>query len=322
MVFSGITGYSDIDSSVPASLDTKYRIGSISKPITTTALAILEERNSISFFDTLQHIIPKLYPHSNPITLLQLASHTSGIKHYENGIPFLYNELIQKKQYFNIEESLQEFTKHPLLFSPGTDFYYTSNGYNVLARVIEEASGSEYFTFISEEILKKSNLHNTTLEDYPTLSLTDLASFYLPIPFDRYIKTPDVNNSNKWASGGFLSTPSDLIRFSNSLLNYELVSKDQTKRMFTPVSLSDGKSNDQNYGIGWRIDPVVLTINNLRTEFETVHHGGNSAGSMTFLLMFPDQKLCIAMATNTNPDNAGELRGKMYSVARIFLSSN
>lgn len=90
--------------------------------------------------------------------------------------------------------------------------------------------------------------------------------------------------------------------------------------MFTPIPLTNGESNEQNYGIGWRIDPVILTINNLKTEFRTVHHGGNSAGSMTFLLMFPDQKLSIAMATNTNPRNAGELRGKIYSVAKIFLS--
>ena len=322
LVFTGIAGYSEIDSSVPASLRTTYRIGRISKPITATALAILEERNKISFSDTVQHILPTLYSHSKPITLKQLASHTSGIKHYEKGISFFYNELMQKKQYRSIEESLYEFTESPLLFSPGTDFYYSSNGYNLLARIIEKASGSEYFTFISEEILNKSKMHYTSLEDYPNFSQTSLASFYLPLPFDRYIKAPDVNNSNKWASGGFVSTPSDLIRFSNSLLNYELVSKDQIDLMFTPITLIDGKLNEQNYGIGWRIDPVVLIVNNLRTEFRTVHHGGNSAGSMTFLLMFPDQKLSIVMATNTNPNNAGELRGKMYSVAKIFLSND
>lgn len=320
LVFSGISGYSEIDSSIPASLNTKYRIGSISKPITATALAILEERDSISFSDTVQNILPTLYSHSKPITLLQLATHTSGIKHYEEGISFFYNEIIKKKQYESVEESLNEFKDRPLLFPPGTDFYYSSNGYNILARIIEEVSNSEYLIFISEEILTKSDMHSTSLENYPNLSHSNLATFYLPLPFDRYIEAPDVNNSNKWASGGFLSTPSDLIRFSNSLLNYELFSKAQLDIIFTPYPLKNGESNEQNYGIGWRIDPVILTVNDLRTEFKTVHHGGNSAGSMTFLLMFPDQKLSIAMATNTNPNNAGELRGKMYSVAKVFLS--
>ncbi len=322
IVWSGTAGYSEIKSLAPASSETKYRIGSISKPITATALAILEEKNRVSFSDTLQNILPNLYPNSEPITLSQLASHTSGISHYEKGVSFFYNEIIQKKQYVSVEESLNEFKDRPLLFPPGTDFYYSSNGYNILARIIEEVSNSEYLTFISEEILTKADMNSTSLEDYPNLSHTNLATFYLPLPFDRYLEAPDVNNSNKWASGGFLSTPSDLIRFSNSLLSYELFSRTQLDSIFTPYRLKNGESNEQNYGIGWRIDPVILTVNSLRTEFKTVHHGGNSAGSMTFLLIFPEQQLSIAMATNTNPKNAGELRGKMYSVAKIFLSRN
>lgn len=180
LVFSGISGYSEIDSSIPASLNTKYRIGSISKPITAAALAILEERDNISFSDTVQNIIPTLYSHSKPITLLQLATHTSGIRHYEKGISFFYNEIIQKKQYESVEESLNEFKDRPLLFPPGTDFYYSSNGYNILARIIEEVSNSEYLIFISEEILTKSDMYSTSLEDYPNLSHTNLATFYLP----------------------------------------------------------------------------------------------------------------------------------------------
>ncbi len=322
LIWSEAVGYSDLKAHKPVSLETTYRIGSISKSLTAVSLMRLIQEKNISIDDTVQLLTPALLSDKQPITIKQIASHTSGFRHYNYGPSYFYKELIERKQYSSVEESINGFINEPLLFNPGTQFLYSTNGYSVLARFMEEFSGESYQNLMNELLLDNLNLDSTILEDTDTNNRTNRATFYLKAPFDSYLEAPEVNNSSKWAGGGFLSTPSDLAKFGNALLSGQILTKPLLETLFTPVALSDGSMNPQYYAIGWRSDVTSLTVNDIKKPYRTVHHGGTSAGSMGFLLLFPDEQLVIAMTTNTIPDETASLRGRMYSVARIFLSDH
>ena len=146
-------------------------------------------------------------------------------------------------------------------------------------------------------------MHNTTA-DYNDSIIENRTSFY-ELKNDKLVNAVYVDNSNKWAGGGFLSAPIDLVKCASALLKGSFISASLVKEMWTPYSLSTGEKNI--YGLGFRIekDPAGRIM---------VHHGGTSVGGGGFLMIFPEQELIIAMAYNLLPQNFN--RGLL---AEIFL---
>ena len=112
--------------------------------------------------------------------------------------------------------------------------------------------------------------------------------------------------SVKWAGGGFLSTPSDLVNMVNQA--GKIISFSTVQEMMTPQALPDGSTT--GYGIGFRISIVQSTGQIL------VHHGGRIVGARAFLLAIPEQQLVIAICTNTEAD-FGVI--EVYDIAKKFL---
>ena len=116
----------------------------------------------------------------------------------------------------------------------------------------------------------------------------------------------EVNMSGKWAGGGFLSTPRDLVNMINHAT--QIISLQTLYTLITPQKLNSGKATD--YGMGFRVSVAQSTNHTI------VHHGGKSAGARAFLLALPDEQVVVAICTNTEADyNAQEV----YDIAKIFL---
>jgi CubicO group peptidase (beta-lactamase class C family) len=106
-------------------------------------------------------------------------------------------------------------------------------------------------------------------------------------------EAPFVDNSYKWAGGGFLSTPSDLVRFGSAHLKPGFLSGDSLETLFTSQTLKNG--DPTNYGIGWRI----LAPNEER-EHAVYLRGGSSVGGRAILAVGPDSGLVVAMLANVS----------------------
>ncbi len=100
-----------------------------------------------------------------------------------------------------------------------------------------------------------------------------------------------MDNSYKWPSGGFLSTTEDLARFGQAMLDGKLLSDGTRQMMWTPMPLRDGKRT--TYGLGWGIgtDPQGR---------RRISHTGGSMGGTTILALYPDEKIVVAIAANTD----------------------
>ena len=161
LIFAKGYGESDVENNVPATADTVYRIASLSKSLTATAAMRLVEEGRLDLDTPVQKYCPAFPTKQWPITVRDVLTHQSGIRHYKND-----DESINTRHYTSISEALtQNFSKDPLLFEPGTKFSYTSYGYIVLGCVMEGASGMSYAGYMQQNIFAPAGMTSTRLDD-------------------------------------------------------------------------------------------------------------------------------------------------------------
>ncbi|MGH9391031.1 MAG: serine hydrolase domain-containing protein, partial [Vicinamibacteria bacterium] len=151
-------GLADVENEVEARPDTVYRIASISKPISATAVLQLMEKGKLSLDDPVTKHVPSLPDRGLGITLRHLLTHTSGIRHYKAG------EMDLKEHFDSVEAALEIFKDDPLLFTPGTKYSYSSYAYNLLGVVVESASGLTFEAYLRENVWGPAGMTATRLE--------------------------------------------------------------------------------------------------------------------------------------------------------------
>ena len=161
LVWSRGYGTADLENHVPATATTAYRVASIGKTMTATAVMQLVEQGRIDLDAPVQTYCPAFPEKRWAVTSRHLLGHTSGIRHY--GGPNEEAELFNTVHYDSVIEALDIFKDDPLLFEPGTAHQYSSFGYNVLGCVIEGASGQDFRTYLREHVFEPAGMASTRL---------------------------------------------------------------------------------------------------------------------------------------------------------------
>ena len=195
----------------------KFRIGSISKSLTAAAVATLVEEGRLDLDAPIQRYVPSFPEKAYPITTRQLGGHLGGIRHY-NG-----NENFIRDPFSTVLDALSIFEDDPLLHEPGTAFSYTSYGFNLISAVVEGASGRPFLDVMRDTVFRPLGMADT-VADFVTSIIPKRTRYYLRDDDRHLINAPSVNNSYKWAGGGFLSTTEDVLRFANAHLADEYLS--------------------------------------------------------------------------------------------------
>ncbi len=302
IMWSNTIGYSDIKNKILTDSLTKFRIGSTSKAITSAGLGVLIQNRQLYLESKVVDFVSYSSDELSVLTLEQLASHTSGIRNYNTCLCFPIWEYYNNDTYSSVKESVHIFNNDPLLFEPGTDFSYSSYNYTLLSAMIEGSSKKDFLEFMEAEVFKPLGLRNTT-EEKKELDRKNVALFY-DVENKSYKTAYDVNNSNKLAGGGFLSTPSDMVKFGNAMLNNELLDSITSELIFKPIKLKNGKVNEQNYALGWRNDTTESIFNGKRLT-QIIHHGGVALGSTSLLILFPEYNISIALVMNRSGKVSG-----------------
>jgi CubicO group peptidase (beta-lactamase class C family) len=250
MVWHDTFGVADIDAKTPVTIHTRFRIGSVTKMITLAALMQLVGQGRMQLDDPVSKYLPA-FPHGE-ITLRQLATHHSGIRHYGPG------EFMNTRHYASATESLSRFANDPLLFTPGEKYSYSTYGYNVLAAVIESVTGKTFDEAVRMLVFAPARMHESGFTNN-----AQTTRFYA-IEKEKPVLAPEVDLSDRLGGGAILSTARDLARFL----------------MTIPDS-----------SIGWRsaVDEKGRTF---------IHHGGQSSGGRTFVLLYPRERVGVAFVSN------------------------
>ncbi|MFL5571671.1 MAG: serine hydrolase domain-containing protein, partial [Gemmatimonadaceae bacterium] len=134
-IWSEGLGVADLENNLPVTPLTKFRIGSVSKPITAVAMAALVEEGKLDLDAPIQKYVPAFPVKKYPITARELAGHLAGIRHYSG------DEFLSNRHYANVTSSLDIFKNDTLLFRPGDKYSYSTYGFVLLSAVVEGAAG-------------------------------------------------------------------------------------------------------------------------------------------------------------------------------------
>jgi D-alanyl-D-alanine carboxypeptidase len=296
-------GLANVELNVPASAETVYRIGSITKQFTAAAILLLVEDEKIVLDDPLTKYLPDYPKPGSKITVLHLLQHTSGIKSFTS-LPAYRKELpLDVTQ----EEVLKRFQNLPLDFEPGQKHRYCNSGYFLLALIVEKASGKSFQEFVQERLFNTSKLNSTYCETHSRIIPHRAAGYSRwggVLSNARYI-----NMKQTVGAGDLVSTVGDLLAWQQALVNHRLLKPESFEMMTTRGRLDDGKT--MNYGLG-------LFIRKLG-DLEVIRHGGGIQGFRADLAYYPESGYTIAVLSNSGNANASRISDR---IARRLLDGD
>jgi serine beta-lactamase-like protein LACTB, mitochondrial len=295
-------GFADLEQKVKVDpAVTKFRIGSISKSLTAAGLAKLYETNKVILDSSIYFYLPNYPKYKYKFTIKQLAGHIAGVRHYKG------NEWYSTQHYYSVTEGLAMFKDDSLNFKPGLKYQYTSHGYNLLSAVIEKAAKENFLAFMQKEVFTPLHMSNTK-PDVNDSIIDGRVRFY-EIRHSKIKNAPYVNNSYKWAGGGFISTSNDIATFGNSLLGSGFLKAETIKLFTTPQTLNDGKTT--TYGIGFAVGKDSK-------QNSWFGHSGGSVGGTTDMVIYPEQKTVVVILTNLSDARLGAISRQ---IAQSFISN-
>lgn len=303
VVWSEGFGYADLEHQVPVLPGkTRFRIGSVSKPIAAAALGRLMDEGKVDVEHPVQEYVPYFPDKRYTLTVEQVGGHMAGIRHYRN------REFMMAERFNTVEEGIGIFSGDSLLFEPGTRFSYSSYGFNLLSAVVEGASGQDFLTYMQLEVFDPIGM-TSTCADLNDSIILHRASFYEVNDSMHFNNAPYVDNSYKWAGGGFISTTTDLLKFGEAHMVPGYLTAPTLQRLTTSQVLANGDST--GYGIGW-----FTGVDDGRRR---ISHGGGSIGGITDFVVYPGEALVIAVLSNSSNTSYGGVVGR---IAELFMQAD
>jgi CubicO group peptidase (beta-lactamase class C family) len=313
LVYESPFGESNRQSHERLTASNLFRIASVTKPITSTAIFTLVERDRVRQHDRVfgpAAVLGTKYgkaPYKKwveEITIDHLLTHTSGGWDNSNDDPMFENPGMDHAQL--IAWTLD--TK-PLKNPPGTHYAYSNFGYCVLGRVIEQITGRPYRDYVREEILGRCGIRDMRISGNTRKQLVPEEVIYYGQNGDNPY---DMNVTRMDSHGGWLATPRDLVLFLNHVDGFKftpnILKPETIKMMTTPSTVNSG------YARGWAV--------NSRPNW---WHGGSLPGTTTIMVRTASG-FCWAALTNTRttgqPDMGLALDNMVWEMARKVSAWN
>ncbi|MFZ0283159.1 MAG: serine hydrolase domain-containing protein [Bacteroidales bacterium] len=288
-------GFANFQFKVPHSIETKYKIASITKLFTSVLIMQLYDQSKIDLNKPIKTYLPDYKGEgAGKVLICHLLNHTSGMVNIDtissvesavkNGVP-LYQKPYTK------DEFLERYCSDTLVTEPGKVFDYNNADYIVLGKIIERITGKTYEELLNDNILQPLKMKNTGLL-HQHIILEGLAdTYFYRDDLKQLVNDLPVYIENWYSSGAMYSTTNDLLSFSNALFGLKLVNKESLYLMVTPGL--------DNYGYGVWINDYE--INN--KKYTAVKRPGLIMGAQTMLLHFFNPDLTIIILSNTGTTN-------------------
>lgn len=296
IVFSKAYGFADVESGKKLDVNTKLKIGSITKTFTATIIMQLVDEKKLTLDTKLSKFYPKIQ-NADKITIHHLLHHRTGIPDFLNDDPtvgeFIYGE--NKK-----EDLVKRIEAYTSAFEPNSQHKYSNSNYNLLGYIIEDITKKSFAENLNTRIVKKIGLKNTSFPTKIDISKNEGYSF----TFDGKIwgKTPEWSSNLAFSAGAMASTTNDLNVFLAALLEGKLTSKSSLEQM---------KSMEDNYGKGMIIAPFG--------EKKFYGHTGGIENFRATAGYNPEDKTGFAIIVNGDNYNRNDI---MIGVLSLYYGKN
>ena len=283
----------------------RFRIASVTKPVTAAAVLSLVQSGRLSLETRLAKFFPE-YPNGQRITVHQLLSHTSGIPNWwegqlPKGTPNDFPMCAEPHRY------LQQM-QIASLFEPGSAYKYSNTGYVLLGEIIEKASGQSYEDFLRDAVFAPARMKATELERDENASAFWIHGYAREPATNAFV--PPTVYAMPFAAGGLRSTASDVLFFMDALFSGTMLDRDLLQQMTSYARLNDGRMTfeapfippgsppkpvdhvtKRGYGYGFNLMELDGT--------PVYYHSGGIAGFNAYVLHIPRNEVTLVLLANT-----------------------
>jgi len=301
VIYKAAFGMANREWNIPNTPDTKFMIGSVSKPITALLMLLQVQKGLVNLDKTIADYLPEFAGKpAAKITVRQLLSHTSGMPNYD-----IIRDFFPRisRQNFTREDYVKVYMDSALTFAPGSSYYYSSWGYFTLGYIMEKVSGKSYSQLMKEEIFDKIGM-NSSGSYFHTQVVAKRATGY-DYGFDGYTSSDFRDQSNTMGTGDLYSTVEDLFKLNTALTNNTLLNKQLTDEMFKPGMPPAG------YGFGWFNKNFKYSLTDtVASNF----HLGMTEGFLSFVVRIPSTNSFIVILCNSSPTDFFGITGNLAKV--------
>ncbi|HKR64390.1 MAG TPA: serine hydrolase domain-containing protein [Thermoanaerobaculia bacterium] len=267
-------GLASVEHNAPVTLDTRFQLASGTKALTGTALMLLVEDGKLSLDDPVSKYVPDAPESWKPITIRNLATHTTGFQEF----PELTSTLTTAEAVRKIEEA-------PLRWAPGSREAYGNSDFTVMSFIIEKLTGMSFESFLHARLFEPLKMNATSFDDATETGrarIADVLPHRTPVYYwsDGRQKTYTfLYPKYTYSSGGLISTIRDMTSWVIAIDQEKLLPARALREMWT---------TPRSFAIGW----IVGTYRGL-------HRVGHSGGpGLSDILRFPDRKLTVVVLQN------------------------
>jgi CubicO group peptidase (beta-lactamase class C family) len=275
-------GLAELGTRTRATLETHYRLASLSKQFTATAVMLLAEEGRLRYDDRVVDVLPGFPAALREIRIRHLLNHTSGIWDYEAFVPGTHPVQVKDRDVLALISRTER-----TYFPPGTQVRYSNSAYAVLALIVEQVSGMPFARFLHERVFTPGGMTSTVAHEEGRSTVPHRAYGYVASAsgFSPRDQSP---TSAVLGDGGIYSSVTELVAWDRALDANTLVREDTRRLAWTPATLPDGTSS--HYGFGWFVDEDEGRV-------RLTHHGETS-GFTNAIVKYPAQRLTVIILTN------------------------
>ncbi len=261
------------------SAQTRFRLASVTKQFTSAAIMILQARDQLNVQDAICTHLPDCPDAWRDVTIQNLLTHTSGLPNYTDFMSYEPSQM----QAATPEQLIARFRNEPLLYPPGTTYFYENSDYVLLGRIIEQVSGQSYADFLHDAIFAPLNMHDSGVANGLGNDPGYAVGYSSP-----GTSAPPLDTSTLFSAGSVYSTVEDMYRWDQALYTDALLPAGLRSQMFTPFL--------RNYAFGWKVDRPGDRLR--------ISHPGLIDGFATYIARYPDDRVTVIVLGNLDSADA------------------
>lgn len=296
VLFSKGYGYAQAEWDVPNTPSGRFRLASITKTFTATAVLQLVAAGMLGLDDPICKYLQSCPPAWHAVKVAHLLSHTSGIPDYMK-LQSYWKDFLMLKSH---AQMVATFSGQPLEFTPGSRFSYSNSGYYLLGLILENITRKRYEAVLEERIFQPLGLLDTGYDHDDPIIPHRVAGYRLG-RHGELLNALYFDMEQPFANGGLYSSTGDLLKFARSFSSSKLLAPHYRALMERP-----GKGP---YGYGWWISAAPGFHSG-----REICHGGNLNGFSTWLSRFPHEDVVLVVLSNLQDTIARQVILDLYSV--------
>jgi CubicO group peptidase (beta-lactamase class C family) len=294
-------GLADVEANVKATAATNYRLASLTKQFTATAIMLLKEDGRLRYDDSIARFLPNLPSAARGVTIRMLLTHTSGLWAYEDFVPDS-----QTTQVHDADVPALIARADSGYFPPGSAYRYSNTGYALLALIVEHVSGEPFARFLDERIFGPLGMTHTVAYQAGISTVANRAFGY-SMDSGRVTRTDQSSTSAVLGDGGIYTSLDDLAKWDAALDAHTLVRAEDQREAWTSALTTSGAR--VGYGFGWFVDSA--------SDGPRVRHYGETRGFTNAILKVPSRRLTIVILTNRSGGTPWDLASAIAALPEL-----